>query len=234
MRFFASILAIVALIVGAAGTQAQDSTGTDFPYSPVLEDCQIGPRSADEVLTLTSAGESVEGAAAASSATSEDASTPVVDTPGDQALATIRELAACIAADDMLRTFALFSDGYIERLQERTGPALEDDLLLNAIWATQGQFFLGDDSWASTLAGYLEASGTASPQPAPGVTGSMQAVPAVWELGADRIAAAVTMAGLACFMQCDYVLVFIADDDSGRYLIDDAIELFDLSEVPSG
>jgi hypothetical protein len=234
MRYIASMLAIVALLTGTAEAHAQGSSSMAFPYEPVTEDCQIDPRSAREILALTASSDAAAGAAASSSDSLASASTPAADAPADRAVATIRGLAACIASGDMLRTFAHFSDAYIGKLQERAGPALEDDLLLNAVWAIQGQFFLGDESWASTLAGFLEASGSASPSPAPGVTGSIQAIPAVWELGTGRIAAAVTIVGLACFMQCDYVLILVPDDASGRFLIDDAIEIFDLAEVPSG
>ena len=55
----------------------------------------------------------------------------------------------------MLRTFAHFSDAYIGKLQERAGPALEDDLLLNAVWAIQGQFFLGDESYRRLFCDYF-------------------------------------------------------------------------------
>ena len=229
MQKIVPMLALLAVLAGATGARAQDADGMTFPYTPAAEDCQIEPRTVDEILGLT--GISTAGAQAASG----EASPPDAGTPGprDRAIATVQELAACIVAGDMLRSFALFSDGYLERLPQRTGAALEDDLLLNAIWAIQGQFFLGDESWAPSLAGFLEASDTGSPV-ATGVTGSIQAVPAVWELGGDRVAVAATVQGLFCFMQCDLVFILAPDESTGRYLIDDAIEIFDLSEVPSG
>lgn len=235
MRNVVFILAIAALFIGTTGTVAQDSPGITFPYTPVAEDCQVTPRTVDEILSLTGAGPAADGVDGESVA-SPRAEDPIGTMPAqEQASAAVRELADCIAAGDMTRVFALFSDGYLERLQQRSGAQLDDDLLLNAVWAIQGQFLLGDQDWAMTLAGYLEASRTASPVPVVGgIEGRIEAIPAVWELGADRVAVVATMQGLACFLQCDYAFVFAQDPDSGRYLIDEAVEIFDLAEVPSG
>jgi len=235
MRKALPILAIVAMLVGTTGALAQTPTGMAFPYTPAVEDCQISPRSVGEILSLTGAG-ATGGELDVDSAASPDAIAAIGDAaPADQVLATIQELAACITARDMTRTFAFFSDGYLERLPQRSGDQVADDFLLNAIWATQGQFFLGDEDWAATLAGYLETRQTASPAPTgDALGGSILAIPAIWDLGADRVAAVVTITGLACFLQCDYAFILAQDETSGRYLIVDAIEVFDLAEVPSG
>lgn len=235
MRYVIPFMVAAAMIAGAAGATAQEQTAMTFPFTPVAEDCQIPPRTVDQILSLTGAGTSNVETTAEPAASPEVQAATTSELPGDQVLTTIRELAACIAAADMHRTFALFSDEYLERLQERSGALLEDDFLLNAIWATQGQFFLGDEDWATTLTGYLEASQTASPAPGEaGVSGAITAVPAVWELGADRVAAVVTFQGLGCFLQCDFAFIFTQDEMSGRYQIDEVIEIFDLAEIPSG
>jgi hypothetical protein len=232
-----SILAIVILLMSTGiSVDAQSTVDLTFPYTPLPADCSVAPRPTAEILGLL-------GLESATSNVAESGDDVVVGSPTDEVrvpfedsvVDVIRELAGCISAASPNRIFALFSNTYLSNLPDLSGSQLEDDLLLNAVWATAGEFFRGDENWPETLPGLLSDENAAASSPAAGaVQGSILGIPAIWELGAGKVAAVVSFSGLACFLRCDYALIFAADETTGRYLIDESIELFDLADVKSG
>jgi hypothetical protein len=226
------LLAIFALPASAAGSQ--DLAEAPGAYAPVPEDCQVDPRAVDETLALIRGDDPVDQEPAETNAQPDDERGPGETSLKDHVTATIHELAACIGAGDLGRTLALVTDGYIKRLTSAPSERIQEDLLLNSVWNMHGQFFTGDETWRDSMTSFLEASRGATPMPSGAGPGAILGIPAIWEVGAGRVAAVFSMEGLACFMRCDYAVILRQDEASTRYLIDDAIEIFDLADIPSG
>jgi hypothetical protein len=107
------ILAVL-LLMGLAprGAAAQDATPSDAFVTPDPAECQVAPRTVDELgafLATPSAG------AAVASPEALPAGEPADDATTAAVTATIREITACANANAFLRMFALYSDAYLAR-----------------------------------------------------------------------------------------------------------------------
>ena len=136
-RLIALVVVLLSLaVVGPAGTRAQDATpGTGaaaFPITPDPADCQVAPRSADELLALWYGP---DGSPVATAATPPaEAATEVTVPLGPRAdeasaaavAATVGEVFACFEAGDTLRAFALFTDDLARRFGPEPGTTREE------------------------------------------------------------------------------------------------------------
>jgi hypothetical protein len=97
------ILAVL-LLMGLAprGAAAQEATPSDAFVTPDPAECQVAPRTVDEL-----------GAFASPEAL--PAGEPADDATTAEVTATIREITACANANAFLRMFALYSDAYLAR-----------------------------------------------------------------------------------------------------------------------
>ena len=120
-RFCLAALLFVALLpaLWAARATAQEATAVAFPLTPDPAECQMAPRSSDEVLALlTSTPVAVASPAAGRlSAVASEADLPV-GSPADDAtvteiVATARELIACNNAGEFTRVLAFYTDDFI-------------------------------------------------------------------------------------------------------------------------
>jgi hypothetical protein len=132
----AAVLIVIALLTGSARvTAAQESTPGALPRTPDPAECQVEPRSLDDMLSLT--GTPVAGTPAADEALEEEAvlpaspiaGLPIQGEPADEATVaaieeTVNEVLACFNAGDFLRAFALFSDDLIGTF----GPIPEEEI----------------------------------------------------------------------------------------------------------
>ncbi len=126
----AALALAAALIPGALGAAAQDGTPEAQGRGvPAPEECQIEPRTVDELVPLLGPAEGNGEAADAGAAPAAQNDIPVpLGQRADQETAaaielTARELLACINAGDFLRLSALFTDTAVG---PALGPAPED------------------------------------------------------------------------------------------------------------
>jgi hypothetical protein len=136
-----ALLAALAVIGLGSPTAAQDASAgsgaVEYPIDPVPADCQVEPRSTDELIALWLGPDGSSAAAPLS----EEASTTVtipLGTPADEAtvggvVAALRETYACFETGDFRRTTALFTDD----LTRTFGPgpdATEEDVRAFLAW----------------------------------------------------------------------------------------------------
>ena len=172
--FAVVLLAALAVVAGTAPVAAQDATpgagAGAFPIVPDPADCQIAPRSTDELIALWYGPEGSPVAAAATPTAEEITSLTIpVGPPADEetvagVVATVREVFGCFAAGDFPRATALFTDDLARGFGPEPGTSEED-----------ARAFLA-----------------ATPQPeAEGAAGEIVAVTDVMDLGGGRVGAFV-------------------------------------------
>jgi hypothetical protein len=111
-----AILVLAATAAVALGTAVAPASRSSWPLVPAPEECLVAPRSPDDVRHL--AGTPQSGGQADSALVADDLPTGQrADTSTVEATtAVVRELVACEAAGDRLRTLALYTDAYLTAL----------------------------------------------------------------------------------------------------------------------
>ena len=136
MRLVASGLAMALLSAAAAPIAAQESTpeaaAMMFPLVPDPADCQIEPRSTDELLALwfTPEGTPIPPATPMTGADADSVMVPLgprADEDTSMALtALISNIFSCFAAGDFARATAYFSDDLTRGFGAEPGVSMED------------------------------------------------------------------------------------------------------------
>lgn len=147
----AALAFAAALVPGALGAAAQEGTPGAQPRGvPAPEECQIEPRTVDELVSLLGPAEGGGEAAetvAADAADQNDIPVPLGERADRETAAeierTARELLACLNGDDFLRVAALFTDAAVG---PALGPAPEDPSGLEAAPEP-----LPEDEWARLI-----------------------------------------------------------------------------------
>lgn len=123
----AAFAVAAALVPGALTAVAQDGTPEAQARIPLPEECQVEPRTVDELVSLLGPADGAPADADAAPAAQNDIPVPLGDRADPETTAAIeqtsRELLACINAGDFLRLSALFTDTAVG---PALGPAPED------------------------------------------------------------------------------------------------------------
>ena len=140
LSFLFSALIALLLTLGMAGRapaawahdEATPTGESAFPITPDAADCQIEPRSTDELIALwfEDTTPAVGEATPASAATVTELTIPV-GAPADAATVaavtdTVQEIFGCFAAGSFPRAFALFSDDLIRGFGPEVGESEQD------------------------------------------------------------------------------------------------------------
>lgn len=118
-RFALPVVALVMVgMLSVTDALAQEATPVSVPVVPEPAECQVSPRTADELLAL---------AATPTAAASPVAVRPATGEPADAATvaavtATVREIVACGNAGESFAVLALYTDALVRRL---IAPGLE-------------------------------------------------------------------------------------------------------------
>jgi hypothetical protein len=113
----------VALPRRSVGQDAQEASPAPFPGAVALDspvvplptECQTAPRTFEDLTALPSTPMALEELAAPTPPADLVQGIPADDATTEAVLAVIRESIACSNAGDLLRNFALFTDGYVRR-----------------------------------------------------------------------------------------------------------------------
>ena len=128
------LLAALAIVGWHAPAAAQDATpkpaADEFPISPDPADCQVEPRTVDELIALWYGPGGSAVATPAEEAAATEVSIPI-GSPADEAttadiVATVREVFACFETGDFLRATALFTDDLARIFGPGPGVSEED------------------------------------------------------------------------------------------------------------
>jgi len=207
IRLAVGVLFAALLVFANDGLAAAESVSS-LPATPEPEECQVSPRSVDELRRLTD--EALRGLVTPGASPPATPSAPPTGEPADEAVAravtaTIRESIACLNAGNMLAAQALATDDAVRRELASLAVALDPVGGLDAL--------LDDPSLA------------ASPVPIPPeLRGALIDVRDVQILPDGRVGAVVevappTVAGTGGTREDYYVLKEV----DGRFLIDELI-----------
>jgi hypothetical protein len=135
-RLAASSLAAILVAVMAAPVSAQDATpeagAMAFPITPDPAECQVEPRTTEELLALwyTPEGSPVPAATPTWGAQTTSLTLPV-GPPADEAtthevVGVVSEVFGCFAAGDFVRATALFTEDLVRSFGGEPGTTIED------------------------------------------------------------------------------------------------------------